>query len=365
MAEIFLKDVSKRFGKTLAVDRVTFEAEDKELVVLVGPSGCGKTTTLRMIAGLEDVTGGEIYIGSRLVNQLAPKDRNIAMVFQNYALYPYFNVYKNMAFGLKLRKYDKDEIKKRVENAAKILELTDLLDRKPAQLSGGQRQRVAMGRAIVRDPEVFLFDEPLSNLDAKLRVQMRAEIIKLHARLEKTIIYVTHDQVEAMTLADRIVVMNHGRILQDGRPMNVYNNPKNVFVAGFIGSPSMNFIPGRVIEHFSELGVDLGPVKLQIPESLKGRYIKWKDKEVILGIRPEHIYGGNFKKDSERKCSFRGPIEVIEPMGSETLIFTRIGTHEAIAKVGPDIVASPNKEMLFTVNMNKMHLFDPVSENVI
>jgi multiple sugar transport system ATP-binding protein len=366
MAEILMEELTKVFGKTIAVDHVTIKAEDKELVILVGPSGCGKSTTLRMIAGLEEATEGRIYIGDRLVNNLAPKDRNVAMVFQNYALYPYFDVYKNMAFGLKLRKYKKEEIDERVKNAAKILEISNLLDRKPAQLSGGQRQRVAMGRAIVRDPDVFLFDEPLSNLDAKLRVQMRAEIKKLHNRLQKTIVYVTHDQVEAMTLGDRIVVMNHGEVMQDGPPMEIYNFPANVFVAGFIGSPAMNFVPAKLIERQSKLLVDIGPVQLEIPSNYEKYYKQYKERDVTFGFRPEHLQDHHFAEDLERdKWSFEGEVTVVEPMGSEILIYAKMVGQEIIAKVGPKSEKTISDKMMFTVDMNNMHLFDMQTGDVI
>src|SRR5690554_686499 len=292
MASVTLERVTKRFGNVIAVDEASLEIRDKEFLVLVGPSGCGKSTTLRMVAGLEDVTEGNIYIGDRLVNDVPPKDRDIAMVFQNYALYPHMDVYNNMAFGLKLRKFPKSEIDRRVKEAARMLGIENLLDRKPKQLSGGQRQRVAVGRAIVREPKVFLMDEPLSNLDAKLRVQMRAELSKLHRRLEATVIYVTHDQTEAMTMGDRIVVMKDGFIQQVGAPLEVYEKPVNVFVAGFIGSPAMNFMEGVLRRDGETYFIDAKTFKLPIPAekaaSIKnlGKYV---DKQVVLGIRPEDI----------------------------------------------------------------------------
>src|ERR671918_332797 len=289
MARVFLKNLNKKFDDTHAVKDVNLEIRDREFVVLVGPSGCGKTTTLRMVAGLEDITDGEIYIGDRLVNDVPPKDRNIAMVFQNYALYPHMTVYKNMAFSLKLRRTPRDEIERRVKAAADILGIGDLLERKPKQLSGGQRQRVAVGRAIVRQPEVFLFDEPLSNLDAKLRVQMRSELIKLHYQLEATMIYVTHDQVEAMTMGDRIVIMNNGEIQQVGAPMEVYDHPVNMFVAGFIGSPAMNFFQGKLTAQNSDLFVDLGKFAVKLPKSQAHLYSSHVNKKVVFGIRPENI----------------------------------------------------------------------------
>ena len=291
MAEVILKNVRKVYDKdVVAVDDANIEIKDKEFVVLVGPSGCGKSTTLRMIAGLEEISGGDIYIDGTLVNDIPPKDRDIAMVFQNYALYPHMTVYQNMAFGLKLRKYPKDEIDARVQEAADILGIQDLLERKPKALSGGQRQRVAVGRAIVRKPKVFLFDEPLSNLDAKLRVQMRAEISKLHTRLEATMIYVTHDQTEAMTMGDRIVVMKDGRVQQIDAPLSLYNETVNQFVAGFIGSPSMNFISGKLAANGEGLVFDEGNIKIALPASYNDQLGDHKDQEVVMGIRPEDIH---------------------------------------------------------------------------
>src|SRR5215831_9202750 len=289
MANVMLQDLIKRFDKVVAVNRINLEIPDKEFVVFVGPSGCGKTTTLRMIAGLEEASEGTIMIGDRIVNDIPPKDRNIAMVFQNYALYPHMNVYKNMAFGLKLRRTPRPEIDRRVREAARILGIEELLDRKPRQLSGGQRQRVAVGRAIVRQPEVFLFDEPLSNLDAKLRVQMRAELIKLHYQLEATMIYVTHDQVEAMTMGDRIVIMNNGFIQQVGPPMEVYNQPQNQFVAGFIGSPPMNFLEARLRADNGGLAVYLKGMRLPLPPQKAKGAEAYTNKPVVFGIRPEDI----------------------------------------------------------------------------
>src|SRR5579885_502602 len=289
MAQVTLRSLVKRFDRTEAVRGIDLDIADTEFVVLVGPSGCGKSTTLRMIAGLEDASAGEILIGGELVNDLPPKDRDIAMVFQNYALYPHMTVFENMSFGLRLKKFPKAEIKERVEQAARILDITELLQRKPRQLSGGQRQRVAMGRAIVRHPKVFLFDEPLSNLDAKLRVQMRTEIQKVNQTVNTTTVYVTHDQVEAMTLADRVVVMNHGVIEQVGPPQELYHNPATRFVAGFIGSPAMNFLPGRIEGANNALAVRLSDtISLPIPASRIDRYGPYKDKQVIFGIRPEH-----------------------------------------------------------------------------
>ncbi|MBW2000272.1 MAG: sn-glycerol-3-phosphate ABC transporter ATP-binding protein UgpC, partial [Deltaproteobacteria bacterium] len=290
MANVLLKNLTKRFEDVIAVNKVNLEIRDREFIVLVGPSGCGKTTTLRMIAGLEDITEGEIYIGDRLINNLPPKDRNIAMVFQSYALYPHMNVFDNMAFGLKMRKMPRGEIEIRVKKAAEILGIESLLERKPKQLSGGQRQRVAVGRAIVRDPQVFLFDEPLSNLDAKLRVQMRTELKKLHERLQATVVYVTHDQVEAMTMGDRIVVMKDGVVQQVGTPLELYNRPSNLFVAGFIGSPSMNFIPCRLVEEDGRLYLDTGDFKVVLPDFAVPKLAQVKERDLVFGIRPEDIY---------------------------------------------------------------------------
>ena len=358
MAEIELKDVVKQFGKVTAVDRINLTAHDREFLVLVGPSGCGKTTTLRMIAGLEDLNEGEIYIGNHKVNDVSPKDRDIAMVFQNYALYPHMNVYKNMSFGLRLRKFPKNEIDQRVREGARILGIEELLDRKPKELSGGQRQRVAMGRAIVRKPQAFLFDEPLSNLDAKLRVQMRGELKKLHEQLETTSVYVTHDQVEAMILADRIVVMNGGHIMQIGNPLEVYNNPKNRFVAGFIGSPAMNFFEIRVVEENGSLFIQGEKFKLAIPETLQSRYLEVKDHKAILGIRPEHFYNKEIKDHFPGGETMRATVEVIEPVGSEVILLCSCGSTQLMACVDPQTKTRTREEIELIVDMNRMHLFD-------
>jgi len=321
MAGVVLKKVRKTFGKSVAVHDIDLDVAHQEFLVLVGPSGCGKSTTLRMIAGLEDANGGEIYIGSRLVNDMAPKDRDVAMVFQSYALYPYATVYENMAFGLRVRRYPKDEIRRRVEAAAAILGVRDLLDRRPKQLSGGQRQRVAIGRAIVRDPKVFLFDEPLSNLDAKLRVQMRTEIKRIHQKVGTTIIYVTHDQVEAMTLAKRIVVMNAGSIEQIGSPQDMYERPQSGFVAGFIGSPSMNFIDCRLIDANDGLSVQLGDgLTLPIPAARTKRYRPYVGREMTLGIRPEHCVENRPHSEGSGMAEISVRIDVIEPLGMDTMI---------------------------------------------
>src|SRR5262247_3466167 len=317
MAEVALRQVVKKYGDVEAVRTIDLDIPDNEFVVLVGPSGCGKSTTLRMIAGLEEVTSGDICIGGELVNDLPPKDRDIAMVFQNYALYPHMTAYENMSFGLRLRKFSKQEIRARVENAARILDITDLLDRRPKALSGGQRQRVAMGRAIVRNPKVFLFDEPLSNLDAKLRVQMRTEIKRVHQKVKTTTVYVTHDQVEAMTLADRVVVMNHGRIEQVGAPQELYHNPRTRFVAGFIGSPAMNFIPCRLEQNGAGLKVRLSDkLALPVPEGRTERYRAVAGRDMIFGIRPEHLTEPRGGRDE--RCEFSAAPDVVEPMGMET-----------------------------------------------
>ena len=365
MAGILLKDVTKRYGKVTAVDRINLNVNDKEFVVLVGPSGCGKSTTLRMIAGLEEISEGEIYIGDREISNVPPKDRDIAMVFQNYALYPHMNVHKNMSFGLRIRKFPKQEIAQRVQEAAKILGIEDLLDRKPKALSGGQRQRVAMGRAIVRQPEAFLFDEPLSNLDAKLRVQMRAELARLHHRLEKTIIYVTQDQVEAMTLATQIVVMNQGQIMQIGTPRDVYNHPSNRFVAGFIGSPAMNFLNVRVVERDGRLAVKGDGFELKIPDDLKARYMKVKDQEAIFGNRPEHIFDRSEKQPFQGGETLKVTVDVFEYVGSETILVAKCSSNQITACVNPMTEARPQGEMEWLVDMNRMYLFDKSSGEVI
>lgn len=358
MAGVQLVNVTKKYGQVTAVDNIKLDINDKEFLVLVGPSGCGKSTTLRMIAGLEGITSGELVIGDRRVNEIPPKDRDIAMVFQNYALYPHMNVFRNMAFGLRLRKFSKPEIQKRVHEAAKILDISELFDRKPKELSGGQRQRVAMGRAIVRKPKVFLFDEPLSNLDAKLRVQMREELARLHQRLSTTIIYVTHDQVEAMTLANRIVIMNEGAIMQMGAPMEVYNHPKNIFVAGFIGSPTMNFIECRIVSQNGRLFVSIPEKMLEIPSSLQDRFTKSDGRECIFGIRPEHIYDSTLKAPFQNAERLTAIIEVVEPLGSEIILLTRMGSERFTASVDPQTKAHPSEAIEFLIDMNQMHLFD-------
>ncbi|MGH6673419.1 MAG: ABC transporter ATP-binding protein [Xanthobacteraceae bacterium] len=363
MAQLSLRNVVKRFGDTDAVRGVNLEIADEELLVLVGPSGCGKSTTLRLIAGLEELTSGEIYIGGDLVNDLPPRDRDIAMVFQNYALYPHMTVFENMSFGLRLKHFPKEEIRRRVEDAARILDIQELLKRRPKQLSGGQRQRVAMGRAIVRNPKVFLFDEPLSNLDAKLRVQMRTEIKKVHQKVRTTSVYVTHDQVEAMTLADRVVVMNGGRIEQVGPPNELYHHPQTRFVAGFIGSPAMNFLPCRLIARGSELAVELGgSLTLPVPPSRAESYRPYTGRDMTFGLRPEHL--------TERRTYIEGteftlPVDVLEPMGTETMVHLEIAGVSVCARCSPDIAASPGQPMPFMAQMDHMHLIDPASDEVV
>ncbi|GAB4169683.1 MAG: sn-glycerol-3-phosphate ABC transporter ATP-binding protein UgpC [Terrimicrobiaceae bacterium] len=345
-----------------AVRDFNLQIQDREFVVFVGPSGCGKSTTLRMIAGLEEISRGDIFIGEKRVNDVPPKDRDIAMVFQNYALYPHMSVYDNMAFGLKLRKYPKEEIKQRVNAAAEILGITQLLDRKPKALSGGQRQRVAVGRAIVRQPKVFLFDEPLSNLDAKMRVQMRAEITKLHQRLQSTMIYVTHDQVEAMTMGTRIVVMKDGVIQQADAPLKLYNEPKNLFVAGFLGSPPMNFLKGRLSGGHGALVFtenDGGAIRLEVGE--RSSAMPYVGKEVVLGVRPECcelVTGENAPAGS----SFEAAVDLVEPMGAETFLYMQTATGTMISRSHASVDHRlTGQKLRFTVDLEKLHFFDPES----
>ena len=366
MAQVSIRKIVKAYeGGVQAVKGIDLEIADHEFVVLVGPSGCGKSTTLRMIAGLEEITAGEIAIGGTVVNDIPPRDRDIAMVFQNYALYPHMSVFENMAFGLTLRKFPKEEIKRRVDNAARILDITQLLDRKPKALSGGQRQRVAMGRAIVRDPKVFLFDEPLSNLDAKLRVQMRTEIKKVHQTVKTTTVYVTHDQVEAMTLADRVVVMNHGVIEQVGPPQELYHNPATRFVAGFIGSPAMNFIPARVENGSGALRVNLpNGIVLPVPAERTQRYAQAAGKEVLFGIRPEHLTEPK-NLDRNNIALFHITPEVLEPMGMETLVHLWIEGAEVCSRIDPTTPAEPGRPLQVAADLNHMHLIDPQSGKVL
>lgn len=362
MATIDLKNIYKSYdgGDTNAVTDFNLNIEDKEFIVFVGPSGCGKSTTLRMIAGLEDISEGDLVIDDVKVNDLPPKDRDIAMVFQNYALYPHMSVYDNMAFGLKLKKFKKDEIDKRVQNAASILGLEEYLKRKPKALSGGQRQRVALGRAIVRDPKVFLMDEPLSNLDAKLRVQMRAEIIKLHKRLQSTTIYVTHDQTEAMTMATRIVIMKDGFVQQVGSPKHVYDHPVNMFVAGFIGSPAMNFLEGKLVENKFHIGETV----LTVPEGTmkKIRQGGYTDKELVLGVRPEDIHSEVLFTDSFPDSTFHLPIEVAEMNGADVILYSNLDGQEVVARVDSRDNVSVGDRLKVAIDMNKVHFFDKESE---
>ncbi len=367
MAEVTLHNVTKVYeGGNIAVKDVNINVNDKEFVVLVGPSGCGKSTTLRMIAGLEEISEGDLFIDGKKVNDVSPKDRDIAMVFQNYALYPHMTVYENMAFGLKLRKFDKKEIKERVTEAAKILELEDYLDRKPKALSGGQRQRVAVGRAIVRKPKVFLFDEPLSNLDAKLRVQMRTQISKLHQRLNATMIYVTHDQTEAMTMGDKIVVMKDGFIQQIDSPLNLYNNPLNKFVAGFIGSPSMNFVEGKIYDdngiNFKSIG---GGLSVRLDSNYESNMKPYVNKNVWLGIRPEDIYDSSLSSPTGNNLRVKVPLEVVEPMGNEIFLYFLIDKVQFVARVPAREMPQAGQTKDLTFDTNKLHFFDSQTEQTI
>ena len=365
MARVLLDDVDKVYPNGFqAVYKSTVDIKDKEFLILVGPSGCGKSTTLRMIAGLEEVSNGNLYIGEQVVNDIPPKDRDIAMVFQDYALYPHMSVYENMAFGLKIKRMPKNEIKERVMEAAKILNIESLLDKKPKLLSGGQRQRVAVGRAIVRKPKVFLFDEPLSNLDAKLRVVMRAELSILHRKLETTMIYVTHDQVEAMTMADRIVVMKDGFIQQIDDPYNLYNNPNNKFVAGFIGSPPMNFIMTTVKEKDGNITVTNGSFELTPNKNQQEKLKKYKDRKVYFGIRPEDMYVR--KSDSTYKNFINAIVQVIEPLGSEINLYVNMegdsyegaGNLQKIVKIGPNERLQPEENIQLDIDIDKCHFFE-------
>jgi multiple sugar transport system ATP-binding protein len=359
MADVTLRKVVKRYDDVEAVRGIDLDIADHEFVVLVGPSGCGKSTTLRMIAGLEDITDGDIMIGGDVVNDVPPKDRDIAMVFQNYALYPHMTVAENMSFGLRLKHYPKAEIKSRVTEAARMLDITDLIDRKPKQLSGGQRQRVAMGRAIVRNPKVFLFDEPLSNLDAKLRVQMRIEIKKVHQKVRTTTVYVTHDQVEAMTLADRVVVMNKGCIEQIGTPNDLYHKPTTRFVAGFIGSPAMNFVPCRLEETGGQLNLRLTDrIALPLPLARAAQYQKVpRNEKLLLGIRPEHITEARPHLQTGVEA-FQAVADVTEPMGMETLVYFTLDGTQICARVNPNAGAREGAPLRLAVDLNNMHLLN-------
>jgi multiple sugar transport system ATP-binding protein len=366
MAEVNLRKVVKRYDEVEAVRGIDLDIADHEFVVLVGPSGCGKSTTLRMIAGLEDISGGDIMIGGDVVNDVPPKDRDIAMVFQNYALYPHMTVAENMSFGLRLKRYPKAEIKSRVDEAARMLDIVELVDRKPKQLSGGQRQRVAMGRAIVRNPKVFLFDEPLSNLDAKLRVQMRIEIKKVHQKVRTTTVYVTHDQVEAMTLADRVVVMNHGRIEQIGTPTELYHKPATRFVASFIGSPAMNFIPCQLEDAGGKLQIRLSDkIAFPLPAPQAARYQKIpRTDKLLLGIRPEHITEASAHAEPGIE-SFDAVLDVTEPMGMETLIYFALQGAQVCGRVNPNAGAQDGAPLRLAVDLNNMHLLNEVTGAVL
>ena len=378
MASLSLRNVYKRYpGGVVAVSDFNLEIKDKEFIILVGPSGCGKSTTLRMVAGLEEISDGEIYIDDRLVNDVAPKDRDIAMVFQNYALYPHMTVFDNMAFGLKLRKTSKDEIKRRVEEAARILDISHLLERKPKALSGGQRQRVALGRAIVREPKVFLLDEPLSNLDAKLRAQMRTEISKLHQRLGTTFIYVTHDQTEAMTMGTRIVVMKSGLIQQVDSPNNLYLHPCNLFVAGFIGSPQMNFIESKLLKEGSDFFVEFGSedtktragvkykIKLPASKNADDCLTPYVDKELIMGIRPENVHNEEDLIAANKDGVVEADVEVTELMGAETYLYMMCEGQSVNARVSPTSTARPGDKITIAFETAKIHLFDKDTELTI
>ena len=359
MASVTYNHVWKKYGDVVAVQDLNLAIEDKEFLVLVGPSGCGKTTALRCLAGLEEITEGEVMIDNQIVNDVAPKDRDIAMVFQSYALYPHMSVYDNMAFGLKLRKLDKADIDRRVQESARTLGIENLLKRKPKELSGGQRQRVAVGRAIVREPKVFLFDEPLSNLDAKLRVQTRAELSKLHKRLETTFIYVTHDQTEAMTMATRIAVMNKGVLQQLAAPQILYDHPVNLFVAGFIGSPAMNFFNGKIVMEDDTMFVDMDTFRVRVPDHDKEKYQSVIGKEIIFGIRPEDIHNPVFSPPGIIAENVEATVDVTELMGNEIFLYVVNGNHNFIARVDPRTQVHYGDKLQLAVNMDNFHIFDP------
>jgi multiple sugar transport system ATP-binding protein len=391
MGEIDIKSAGKIYPNgTRALKDVSITINDGEFVVLVGPSGCGKTTLLRMVAGLEDITEGEIAIGDKTVNEVAPKDRDIAMVFQNYALYPHMSVYDNMAFSLKLRKLPKDEIEKKVKDAAKTLEISELLERKPKALSGGQRQRVAMGRAIVRSPQAFLMDEPLSNLDAKLRVQMRAELGQLHTQLQTTTLYVTHDQVEAMTMGDRVAVIRKGELQQIDTPREIYSNPKNIFVAGFIGSPSMNFVYAKIKTENDVIELTFGDNQIRYKDQKKEKLKSFENKEIILGIRPEAFEDGYFANEADYSESIKVKVSLLEQLGSDSYVhfykdikpvqteaieeiladegedISVLGdSTKFIARINPNSTVAEGEEIELKINPSKLHFFDPVSGDVI
>lgn len=367
MARVYYDNMTKAWGDVIGVNNLNLEIPDKEFLVLVGPSGCGKSTALRCLAGLEEITKGNIWIDERVVNDVPPKDRDIAMVFQSYALYPHMSVYDNMAFGLKLRKTPKDEIERRVQEAAKILGITQLLDRKPKQMSGGQRQRVALGRAIVRDPKVFLFDEPLSNLDAKLRVQTRAEITKLHLKLGTTFIYVTHDQTEALTMADRIAVLKDGVLQQADTPQHLYDHPDNVFVAGFIGSPAMNFFSGTITGNANEMYVDSGGVRIRLAQSeVKQLGADQVGREIIFGIRPEDIHHPKYKPSGITEQLIEATVDVTELMGNEIFVYLLSNDEQSfIARVDPRSDLHPGDKVQMALNADKIHIFDRATEKNI
>lgn len=362
MSQVILKNVHKDFGRVTAVADFSLEIRDGEFMVFVGPSGCGKTTTLRMIAGLDDITSGEIYIGDRLINRVPPKDRDVAMVFQNYALYPHMSVFENMAFGLKLKKVPKKEIESRVKWTAELLGILGLLNRRPKELSGGQRQRVALGRAIVRTPQLYLFDEPLSNLDAKLRIQMRLELKKLHDHIATTSIYVTHDQIEAMTMGDRIVVMKDGLIQQVGEPLELYYHPTNRFVASFIGSPTMNFIPARIDGGPGNLRVQSGELELPVPPVKAPVLEPYLNKEIILGIRPEDLSAAN---STQEKATMNAKVVVVQPVGSQIFLGVKVGELDLLTSVSAQTKVKPHQEIVLKAQVENLHFFDPVSEKAI
>ena len=367
MAEVILKDVTKVYeGENIAAKDINIEVKDREFVVLVGPSGCGKSTTLRMIAGLEEITSGDLLIEGKRVNDVSPKDRDIAMVFQNYALYPHMTVFENMAFGLKLRKFPKEEIKSRVNEAARILGLEPYLDRKPKVLSGGQKQRVAVGRAIVRKPKVFLFDEPLSNLDAKLRVQMRTQISKLHNDLKATMIYVTHDQTEAMTMGERIVIMKDGVVQQIDKPLSLYNHPKNKFVAGFIGSPSMNFLKGKIsIDKEASFISEGGNLKLNFSGNQYKKLKDYSNKDIWLGVRPEDIYDASSTSENQSFRKVETTLEIVEPIGNEIFLYFTIENVQFVARIPARKKPEANSKQVLYIDTSKLHFFDGETEEAI
>jgi multiple sugar transport system ATP-binding protein len=369
MAQVTLKNIWKRFGDLAVVKDVNLVIPDKSFYVMVGPSGCGKSTTLRMIAGLEDISEGEIFIDDRLVNGVPPKNRDIAMVFQNYALYPHMTVYENMAFGLRLRRFPKKEIDERVREAAEILGITHYLERRPKALSGGQRQRVAVGRAIVRKPKVFLFDEPLSNLDAKMRVHMRLEIAKLHKKLQTTIIYVTHDQLEAMTLATQVALMKDGTVQQVAPPLDIYNSPKNKFVAGFLGNPPMNFLEARVSQEGSQVKLSVGKngssTSLEITPEIRKNLESYVGKNIVMGIRPEDIYDKVYYQGNGKGRTMSATVEVVEPMGAEKYVYLSSAGNSVVARVSPDNKAYVSQIIDLVVNMENVKFFDAETDAVI